>query len=125
MPNLSPAGHDHDHEEFSLPLFAFTVVATLIVLLAAMRYFAPNVWDAQFIAPISKGVAAFAVVSLFNCIMEFFFHRYVLHTPAVPFQRRFYRLHTLHHGLTRIARKSMSDGRGVLFIENKFPIVEP
>ena len=57
--------------------------------------------------------------------MEYFFHRYVLHLPAIPFLRRLYRQHTLHHALTRIARKQSRDGRGILFIENKFPIVEP
>jgi len=49
----------------------------------------------------------------------------VLHKPAVPFLRRFYRQHTLHHALTRIARKQTRDGRGLMFIENKYPILEP
>jgi len=56
--------------------------------------------------------------------MEYVFHRYVLHKPAIPLLRRFYRQHTLHHALTRIARKQTRDGRGLMFIENKYPILE-
>jgi hemolysin III len=83
-------------EEFSLPLFVLTVLATLAGLLAALRLFAPTVWAEQFIAPMWKGAVAFLVVSLVNCFMEYFFHRYVLHTPAIPFLRRLYKQHTLH-----------------------------
>jgi hemolysin III len=121
----TPAPTDDEHEEFSLPLFVLTILATLTGLLAALRLFAPSVWAAQFLAPLWKGGVAFIAVSLVNCCMEYFFHRYVLHTPAIPFLRRLYRQHTLHHALTRIARKKSSDGRGILFIENKFPIIEP
>jgi hemolysin III len=112
-------------EEFSLPLFVLTVLATLTGLFAALRLFAPGVWAEQFLAPLWKGGTAFLVVSLVNAFVEYFFHRYVLHTPAVPFLRRLYKQHTLHHALTRIARKQSRDGRGILFIENKFSIVEP
>jgi hemolysin III len=113
------------HEEFSLPLFIFTVAGTLAGLLLALRLLAPGFWAEQFVAPLWKGVAAFGAISLVNCFVEFFFHRYVLHTPAVPFLRRLYRQHTRHHALTHIARKQAKGGRGLLFIENKFPIVEP
>ncbi|ACB74508.1 PAQR family membrane homeostasis protein TrhA [Opitutus terrae] len=123
--NRPPAGTDSEHEEFSLPLFVLTVLATLAGLLAGLRLFAPQVWAQQFLAPVSHGIVAFLVISLINCFMEYFFHRYVLHLPAVPFLRRLYKQHTLHHALTRIARRKGRDGRGILFIENKFPIVEP
>lgn len=117
--------HTHEHEEFSLPLFLFTVAATLAGLGALLYYLAPAVWDLQWVAPVWKFFAVFALISLVNCFMEYFFHRYVLHLPAIPFLRRLYRQHTLHHALTRITRRSNRDGRGILFIENKFPIVEP
>jgi hemolysin III len=121
----SSAAREIETEEFSLPLFVLTVLATLAGLLAALRLFAPGAWTQQFLAPAWKGVVVFLVVTLVNCFMEYFFHRYVLHTPAIPFLRRLYRQHTLHHALTHIARKRGRDGRGILFIENKFPIVEP
>ena len=103
-------------EEFSLPLFVLTVLATLAGMFAALRLFAPGVWTAQFLAPAWKGVLAFLVISAVNAFMEYFFHRYVLHTPAIPFLRRLYKQHTLHHALTRIARKESRDGRGILFM---------
>jgi hemolysin III len=121
----SPDAPEVEHEEFSLPLFILTVLATFAGLLAALRLFAPGVWVAQFTPPVSHGIVAFLIVSLVNCFVEYFFHRYVLHTPAIRFLRRLYRQHTLHHGLTRITRKRSRDGRGILFIEYKFPIVEP
>ena len=111
--------------EFSLPLFTLIILATLAGLFAALRFVVPGVWTEQFLAPVWKGVVAFFIVSLVNCYVEYFFHRYVLHMPAVPLLRRLYRQHTLHHALTHIARKQTRDGRGILFIENKFPIVEP
>jgi hemolysin III len=121
----SPTAPEVETEEFSLPLFVLTVLATLAALLAALRLFVPGVWAEQFLAPVWKGGIAFLAVSLVNCFLEYFFHRYVLHMPAIPFLRRLYKQHTLHHALTRIARKQSRDGRGILFIENKFPIIEP
>ncbi len=118
-------GTTHTHEEFSLSLFLVTVLLTLVCLLALLRLLAPGVWQQQLLAPAWKAVVAFVAISLVNAFMEYFFHRYVLHTPAVPFLRRLYRQHTLHHALTHIARKQTRDGRGILFIENKFPITEP
>src|SRR5690606_25599474 len=78
-------------------------------------------WD----APGWKFGAVYVVSSLVLCFVEFFFHRYVLHQPALPGLGRFYRQHTLHHGLTHIARKPGRDGRGLLFVENRYPILEP
>jgi hemolysin III len=112
-------------EQFSIYRFTATVVATLAALLLALRLVAPTAWTEQFLAPAWKCAFAFLAFSLLNCFIEYFFHRYVLHIPAIPFLRRFYRQHTLHHSLTRIAKKPSRDGRGFLFIENKYPIVEP
>src|SRR5581483_1894077 len=64
-------------------------------------------------------------ISLFNCFVEYFFHRYVLHKPVVPFLSRFYRQHTKHHSLTRIAKRRTPEGREVPFVENIYPVVEP
>jgi hemolysin III len=123
MANNTPH-EEHSHPPFSLPLFIATVLASLLALLGALKFSLPAVWAAQVVAPLWKGVAAFFAFSLLNCFVEYIFHRYVLHKPAVPFLRRFYRQHTLHHALTRIARKPVKDGRGVMFIENKYPILD-
>lgn len=113
------------HGEFSLPLFAATILVTLAALLGGMWLIAPGLWQSQFLAPAWKWLVTFLVITLVNCFMEYFFHRYILHTSALPWLRRLYRQHTLHHALTRIVRRPSGDGRGVLVIENKFPIVEP
>jgi len=123
MPNHTP-NSEHEHPPFSLPLFITTVLGSVAVLLAALRIAFPHVWAAQMMATFWKGAAAFLAVSLLNCFVEYIFHRYVLHKPAVPFLRRFYRQHTLHHALTRIARKTTRDGKGLMFIENKYPILD-
>ncbi len=115
----------HEHPPFSLPLFLFTIASTLAVLLGTLRLLFPGVWEAQILAPFWKGAVAFFALSLLNCFIEYIFHRYVLHKPAAPFLRRFYRQHTLHHALTRIARKATKDGKGLMFIENKYPMLEP
>ncbi len=123
MANTTP-NENPDHPAFSLPLFITTIFASLIALLVALRFILPGFWVAQFLASPWKGVGAFFALSLLNCFVEYVFHRYVLHKPAVPLLRRFYRQHTLHHALTRIARKQTRDGRGLMFIENKYPILE-
>ena len=113
------------HEEFSLPLFAFTVTATLAGLFLLVRLISPAVWEAQLIAPAWQYAAVFAAVSMMACFFEFFFHRYLLHMPVIPGLQRLYRQHTLHHALTRIGRRPMQDGRQVMVVENVFPITQP
>jgi hemolysin III len=121
----SPASVSAKAEEFSLPLFVLTLLATFAGLLAALGILAPRVWEMQLRSPPWHAAWAFIAVSAANCVTEYFFHRYVLHTPALPFLGRLYRQHALHHALTRVARRQSRDGRGILFVENKFPIVEP
>ncbi|HVZ64125.1 MAG TPA: hemolysin III family protein [Opitutaceae bacterium] len=111
-------------EEFSFPLFVVTVCVTLAVLLAALWLLAPGVWSAQFLAPAWRAAVVFAVINLVTCFVEYFFHRYVLHTSGIPFLSYLYKQHTLHHALTRIGRRPDRSGRGILVIENKFPIIE-
>jgi hemolysin III len=123
MANITPP-KEHEHPPFSLLLFLFTLFASEACLLALLRFGFPGVWEQQLTASLWKGFAAFLALSMVNCFIEYIFHRYVLHKPAVPFLRRFYRQHTLHHALTRIARKTTRDGKGLMFIENKYPILD-
>jgi len=111
-------------EQFSPLLFIGVNSATLVGLLSVVRLGFPAVWAEQIHAGWGPGAVAFVAISLVNSFIEYFLHRYVLHTPAVPWVRRLYRQHTLHHGLTHIGLKRMPDGRGILFVENRFPIVE-
>ncbi len=119
----SPAPRAHVEEEFSLLLFLFTVTATLAGLAGLLWLLAPAaVWHAQVGTSAGPFIAAFLALTLLNCFVEFFFHRYVLHKPVVPLLSRLYRQHTLHHNLTRIARRRTPGGRDVPFIENIYPI---
>jgi hemolysin III len=121
----TPTTHHHVEEELSLPLFFTTVALSLAGLFGVLWLAAPQkVWLAQVGTTAGQFIAAFLVMHLFNCFVEFFFHRYVLHKPVVPFLSRFYRQHTLHHNLTRIGRKRTPGGREIPFVENIYPIVE-
>lgn len=123
-PNLSPAAPPE--EKFSLPLFLFTVGVSLAGVVGLLKLIAPGfVWRAQLSAAWWQFAAAFLVIHLFNCFIEYIFHRYVLHKPVVPFLSRFYRQHTLHHSLTRIGKRYTSAGREVPFVENIYPVTEP
>lgn len=114
----------YKEEHFSLSLFLFTVVATLAGLALVLWLLLPaQTWQEQLHSRGWTYVAAFLAFSLFNAFVEFFFHRYVLHKPVVPFLSRFYRQHTKHHSLTRIGRKQTPAGREVPFIENQFPMI--
>ena len=122
-PASSPA---RKSEAFSLPLFFLTLAVTLVALGFGLKCAAfPEVWDAQILARPWKYAAAFLAVSLLNCFIEYFFHRYVLHKPVLPVLRRFYRQHTKHHNLTRIVRRWTPGGRGIPFVENVYPMTEP
>jgi len=123
MPNPS-VSRSHPEEKFSLPLFFLTLALTLAVFVTGLKFLAPaGVWRAQFAAAAWKGAAVFLALTLLNCFIEYFFHRYVLHKPAVPLLSRFYKQHTRHHNLTRIVRRRTPGGREVPFVENKFPII--
>lgn len=109
-----------------MPLFCFTMLASLAVLIGLVKVIAPeSVWLAQLNATPVAFIAAFLLVKLANCFTEYIFHRYVLHKPTVPILSRFYKQHTLHHNLTRITRRRTASGREVPFVEtveNIYPI---
>ena len=123
----TPTAHaPRPEEELSLPLFFTTVVLSLAGLYGLFWFFAPQgVWLRQVGAAAWEFAAAFLVIKLLNCFMEYFFHRYVLHKPVVPFLSRFYRQHTLHHNLTRIGRRRTPNGHEVPYVENIYPITKP
>jgi len=58
-------------------------------------------------------LAVFLVTHLAAAFVEFFFHRYVLHAPLLPFLSRFYKQHTLHHALTRVGYQKAKNGQQV------------
>ena len=122
----APAHSDRVEEKLSVPLFVVTVALSLGGLLCLVWWVAPGwVWEAQWGAAWWAFAAVFLLVKLGNCFLEFFFHRYVLHKPAIPGLGRFYRQHTLHHALTRIGRRRTQGGREVPVVENIYPMTTP
>lgn len=110
-------------EKFSLPLFLLNIAVSLAVLAGLLWLVAPaTVWQAQIGTTWGAFVAVFLAMTMVNCFVEHFFHRYVLHKPVVPLFSRLYRQHTLHHNLTRIARRRTPGGREVPVVENIYPI---
>ncbi len=110
-------------EKLSLPLFFFTNGVTLTGFYLLFWLLAPQaVWQAHIATGFWAFAGAFVFVKLGTCFVEFFFHRYVLHKPVIPFLSQFYRQHTLHHNLTRIGRKRTPGGRDVPYVENIYPI---
>lgn len=122
----SAARRPHVEEQFSPPLFLFTLVTSLAGLAVLLMFVAPaSVWQAQRSASAWHFIAAFLAMHLLTCFIEYVFHRYVLHKPVVSFLSRFYKQHTLHHSLTRIGRRVTPGGRAVPFVENIYPVTEP
>jgi hemolysin III len=123
---MSESAKPRVEEQFSLPLFLFTVAVSLAGLTALLWLLAPAaVWHVQVSTTVLRFAAVFLVISMFNCFVEYGFHRYVLHKPVASFLSRFYRQHTLHHSLTRIGRRRTSSGREVPYVENIYPVTEP
>jgi hemolysin III len=123
---MSESAKPRVEEQFSLPLFLFTVAVSLAGLTAIVWLLAPAaVWHVQIATTVPRFAAVFLAISMFNCFVEYGFHRYVLHKPVASFLSRFYRQHTLHHSLTRIGRRRTSTGREVPYVENIYPVTEP
>ena len=113
-------------EKFSLPLFLLTITVSLTALAGLLWLAAPAaVWRAQLSSGWGALAGAFLAMTMLNCFVEHFFHRYVLHKPVVPPLSRLYKQHTLHHNFTRIGRRRTPGGREVPVVENIYPITTP
>ncbi|MGA3006325.1 MAG: hypothetical protein ABSE59_00390 [Opitutaceae bacterium] len=112
--------------KFSVTLFLLTVAITLAGLFGTLALIAPGVWHAQLSAGwIALGLT-FLAAHCVNAFVEYAFHRYVLHSPLVPFLSYFYKQHTLHHALTRIGYQKGKKGKPAMpfLVENHYPIVD-
>lgn len=100
---MSDHSHGGKHEEkFSPWLFIATIILSLAALFAALAYIFPTVWRTQLDAPWWSLALCFVVVHAIAGVFEYFFHRYILHAPLLPFLSYFYKQHTLHHALTHV-----------------------
>ena len=110
--------------KFSVGLFAITIALSLAGLCGVLFLIAPGVWHAQLAAPVWAWGAVFLAVHGAAALVEFGFHRYVLHAPLIPFLSYFYKQHTLHHALTRVGFQKSKKGRENVpyLVENHYPI---
>ncbi len=112
--------------KFSLWLFLLVNVFSFTALCVILALVVPTVWRAQLAASWLALLGVFLAVHVGAAFLEFFFHRYVLHAPLVPFLAYFYKQHTLHHALTRVGyQKGAKTGENMpTLVENRYPIVE-
>jgi hemolysin III len=117
--------HEGEAEHFSPLSFAITVTVSLIVYLGFVFAISPSHFMMELEARWWQFALSFLFFHLANTFFEFFFHRYVLHMPAIPILKHFYRQHTLHHSLTRVRLVEARGGeRGTGTVENIYPILE-
>lgn len=130
MSDQSIQSSPQHEEKFSPAVFITTIVATLAVLFSVLALVFPATWKAQLSGSWGAFAIAFLVVHAGAGVFEFFFHRYILHAPLIPFLSYFYRQHTLHHALTRIGyhrtKRGTEDIPGLVenVVHNTFPIEE-
>ena len=112
--------------KFSLWRFLLVNVISLAGLCLVLALLAPTVWQAQLAAGWASIVGVTLASHLEAAFVEFFFHRYVLHAPLIPFLAYFYRQHTLHHALTRVGyQKGRHTGEAMpCLVVNRYPIIE-
>ncbi len=115
---------EYTGRKFSLPIFVIINTLSLAFLLTLLAFAAPDFWRTQLEAVWWAQLAAVCVAVFANAFVEFFFHRYVLHAPLVPFLSYFYRQHTLHHALTRVRMKRVVSSTEAGRVENIYPILE-
>ncbi|MSU69288.1 MAG: hypothetical protein EXS39_00625 [Opitutaceae bacterium] len=109
------SAHSHGGKiepKFSVTLFIITVAVSLTALLGILALVAPKVWQAQLAASWQAILVTFLAGHMLAAFAEYFFHRYVLHAPLLPFLGRFFKQHTLHHALTRVGYQKSKAGLG-------------
>lgn len=89
----------------SLVLLFFFVILHMTVLFVVIKYLLPTIWLAQLTAGWPLIMLVFFGRSISNCFLEWFVHRYMLHTWIVSWLKRFWCNHGKHHGLTAIGIK--------------------
>jgi hemolysin III len=129
MASHTRSGRIPKDERFSVPLFLATLAATLAGACGLLAWLAPSLWQTQLSGSVLAFATVFIATHAFGGLVEYFFHRYVLHAPLIGALSYFYKQHTLHHALTRIVyHKSAATGEtlpALVEVENRYPITEP
>lgn len=132
---------------FSYVLFGTIIAFWLLffnVLMFTLYFFEPNVWRVQYTSGFVAFVVPFVLFHLFNSLVEWIFHRYILHSPLIPYilakkpantdslkariATFFYNLYekhdSIHHMKTGIFARVKSEGSEQLIVKNIYPIVK-
>jgi len=155
FPSESPAGNHN--ERFSplrfIAVLGLSYLSSLILLYVLLWTLGLEQWfrRSQLQASATAYIATFILCGLFNCLVEYLFHRAVLHAPLIPYllvekwgagritgrkfldplvlrlARAFYSFyvqhHRVHHPLTDITRRKESSSSEDLVVHNRYPIV--
>ena len=95
-------------QKFFLPNFLIIVFMTYGLIWVSVRgalqaLSLDGIWQAQIEPSSEKCVWIFFIQQVFNGIVEWFFHRYTLHAPLLPFlSSLFVKHHKVHHMLTLV-----------------------
>jgi hemolysin III len=114
---------NREQEKTSIFWFSLQAVGQYAALLIAFRFLLPGVWKTQFASGWLALGLSFLAGHLFLCFFEWWFHRYVLHSAAIPLLDRFPRAHRHHHGLTPIRLQRLAEGSD-RYVLNRYPIVD-
>ncbi len=109
-------------KRFSMPRFLVILVLSLVGYISVAALLVPAIWRVQPTLNFWMMVGGiFFAMLVMNLFVEFFFHRYVLHMPLVPFLSHFHKQHTLHHALTSVRVVGSGKDRHV---ESHYEMVE-
>ncbi len=86
----------------ALPLFVVFCVLHPLGAFAAIAYFFPALWQAQWSWGPGGVVLTTLAFNLLFCFGEYLFHRYLLHANSISFLGRLSFSHLAHHKLTNI-----------------------
>lgn len=103
-------------QKFSFLIFTITILSSVAVYLTAFALIAPAVWQIGLQASFTSHIVVFLLCHLGYGLFEHPFHRYVLHSPLIPGLSRFFKSHTMHHGLTSITWREIG-------VRNFYPII--
>jgi hemolysin III len=121
--NLTTSNATHHHRPFSISRFSILVAAQLVVLFVGYRVLIPRLWERQLAGGFVPFLAVFLAVHLLLCFFEWFFHRYVLHSVAIPLLKGFAVDHRHHHSLTSIRLRPVEQGSDRVIL-SEYPITE-
>lgn len=111
-------------KKFSFLLFSVCAPLQLFLLFLVYRMINTSLVWSEFSNSSLVLLSAFAGHSVNNSLVEYLFHRYILHTAPFMWLARFAKQHRKHHGLTHIVRLDPEESGDPVPVRNRYPIVQ-